>query len=325
METQTPQPQTDQPEKENHPQERSLAIVLGSMRTMGPKDYNEAKLMAADLAKSSIIPASYQGKPADCLIAIMMGSEVGLPPIQALQGIMVVNGRPSVWGDTAVALILASGLQEYSKDEWDAKTGTATFVTKRKGKPEIVRTFSLQDAKDAKLYDKAGPWQGYKPRMCFNRARAFALRDGYADVLRGLAIYEELRDVIDTTAEPTKTEDLPRRASQTAADPLDPVPSAGQLPAPAPTDGQGQAGQGEGDQIPNYTGKVKKVEKYKDATGTMYRIHGADGNNYITEVKEFAEAANAAVKTEDDVSIDYDQAIGERIVLNLLVPEVKKS
>ena len=310
--TQPPQTQMTQKEK---PQG---GMVLNAMNNLVPKDYSEAKAMALDLSKSEIIPKDYQGKPANCLIAIMMGAEVGLRPVQALQGTMVVNGRPAIWGDTAIGLVLASGLQEYSKDEWDAKTGTASFTTKRKGMPEITRTFSLEDAKVAGLLNKAGPWSGYKPRMCFNRARAFALRDAYADVLKGLAIYEEVRDIIDTTAERSAPEALPRRASEVAKDPLD------QQPAHAAT--AQENGQSEGDgQVPNYNGKVTKVEKYKNAEGTMYRIIGADGNNYVTEVKEFAEAAASAVKSDKDVSIDYEQAIGERVVFNLLVPEAAKA
>jgi hypothetical protein len=318
------EPTQPQPPQKEKPQR---GLVLNEGTSLVPKNYEEAKVMALDLSKSEIIPKDYQGKPANCLIAIMMGAEVGLAPIQSLQGIMVVNGRPSIWGDTAVGLVLASKFCEYMSDEWDQKTGTATFKTKRVGKPEVVRTFSLQDAKDAGLFNKAGPWQGYKPRMCFNRARAFGLRDVYADVLKGLAIYEEVRDIIETTAERSAPDALPRRASQIAADPLDPVPAAASASAePEQEPGQADAGQGEGDgQIPHYHGKVVKVEKYKAAEGTMYRIHGADGNNYVTEVKEYAEAANVAVKSGADVDIDYEQAIGERVVLDLLVPEAAKA
>jgi hypothetical protein len=40
------------------------------------------------------------------------------------------------------------------------------------------------------------PWIMYPDRMLFNRARAFALRDGFADALMGLGIYEEVRDMM---------------------------------------------------------------------------------------------------------------------------------
>ena len=282
-------------------------IVMASMNSMVPKDYTEAKLMAVDLSKSEIIPKDYQGKPANCLIAIMMGAEVGLRPVQALQGIMVVNGRPAIWGDTAVGLILASGLQEYARDEWDPKTGTATFITKRKGKPEIRRTFSLDDAAKAGLANKPGPWQGYKPRMCYNRARAFGLRDGYSDVLKGLSIYEEVRDIINTTAEPA------------APQVDDPMEATAATPPPAPkTDGE----------LAYYEGTVEKVEKIKDAkapSGHHYRITLDDGIAYMTDIKEFADAAQSARESKVMLTVDFAQGIGTREILNLLVPTGAKA
>src|SRR5690606_6210149 len=58
----------------------------------------------------------------------------------------------------------------------------------------IKATFSVADAKKAGLWGKQGPWQQYPKRMLSMRARAFALRDGFADVLRGLGIAEEVQD-----------------------------------------------------------------------------------------------------------------------------------
>ena len=291
-------------------------IMLSSMNSMVPKDYTEAKLMAVDLSKSEIIPKDYQGKPANCLIAIMMGAEVGLRPVQALQGIMVVNGRPSIWGDAAVGLILASGLQEYARDEWDPKTGTATFITKRKGQPEIRRTFSLDDAAKAGLANKPGPWQGYKPRMCYNRARAFGLRDGYADVLKGLAIYEEVRDIINTTAEP---------ADPQVADPSEAEPTqvaAPNQPAAPETSAAGADQLADGEPA-HYEGKVEKVEKIKDAkapSGYHYRITLDDGISYMTDIKSIADAAQSARESKAPLAVGFAQGIGTREILNLLVP-----
>ena len=42
-------------------------------------------------------------------VAIQMGMELGVTPMQALQGIAVVNGRPCVYGDLGVALVRGSG------------------------------------------------------------------------------------------------------------------------------------------------------------------------------------------------------------------------
>ena len=69
----------------------------------------------------------------------------------------------------------------------------------------IARSFSVADAKKASLWNKQGPWQQYPKRMLQMRARAWALRDGCADMLRGFQVREEVEDyqpVRDVTARP---------------------------------------------------------------------------------------------------------------------------
>ena len=160
---------------------------------MDPQSLNEAMELANMLANSNLVPKSYQGKPGDVLVACQWGSEIGLKPLQALQNIAVINNVPAVWGDALVALVRGSGLCEYIKQDWNEATKTATCRVKRKGEPEEVRTFSEEDAKLAGHLNK----QTYKqnlPRMCSIRARAFALRDVFADVLKGLKVAEEVED-----------------------------------------------------------------------------------------------------------------------------------
>ena len=53
----------------------------------------------------------------------------------------------------------------------------------------------MADAKTAGLIGKQGPWTQYPKRMRQMRARAFALRDVFPDVLRGMPVAEELQDM----------------------------------------------------------------------------------------------------------------------------------
>ena len=72
--------------------------------------------------------------------------------------------------------------------------GTAYCKAKRRGEPEQVRTFSDSDAKIAGLLGKQGPWMTGPKRMKQMRARGFALRDVFTDVLRGMGLAEEAMD-----------------------------------------------------------------------------------------------------------------------------------
>ena len=169
--------------------------------------FDDAFRFATMVAKSEFAPKDFRGKPESCLLAIQHGSEIGLSPMQSLQSIAVINGRPSIWGDAALAVVSASAVCEYVTEEIeDGKDGEALVAictAKRRGypKPTVVR-FSVGDAKKAGLWAKGGPWTQYPRRMLQLRARGFALRDAFPDVLKGLVTAEEAGDY--TTPEPAR-------------------------------------------------------------------------------------------------------------------------
>lgn len=163
-----------------------------ALATLAPTNMKEAMEFAGLLAKSDIVPKDYQGKPGNVLVAIQWGMEIGLQPMQAMQNIAVINGRPSIWGDAMIALVRACPAFEYITETQTDRE--ATCVIKRKGEPEAVRTFSMEDAKKAGLMGKTGPWTQYPKRMMQMRARSWALRDVFPDVLKGMICAEEAMD-----------------------------------------------------------------------------------------------------------------------------------
>jgi len=166
-----------------------------SIEKFQPQSLAELEKLAAMIAVSQFAPKQMAGKPADCAIAIMMGAEIGLAPLQALQNIAVVNGKPSVYGDAVLALIRASGMCEYFTETMSDDGQVATAKTRRKGETaEEVRSFSIEDAKKAQLWGKQGPWTQYPRRMLQMRARGFLARDVYPDCLKGLITREEAED-----------------------------------------------------------------------------------------------------------------------------------
>lgn len=167
---------------------------------LSPQTFEQALTFADILADSDLVPKDFKGKPGNCLIAMQWGAELGLKPLQALQNIAIINGRPALWGDAVIALVRNSPLCEYVTESDDGHT--ATCRVKRRGEAEETRTFSMDDAKTAGLLGKAGPWTQYPKRMRQMRSRAFALRDVFPDVLRGMAIAEEIMDIQPTGADP---------------------------------------------------------------------------------------------------------------------------
>lgn len=179
--------------------ERSPAVA--GLFSLAPRNLDEAFRLADMLADSDLVAKDYKGKPGNCMVAMQWGAEIGLKPMQALQNIAVINGRPSLWGDAMLALVRSSPLCEYVVETIDAN-GTAICQVKRRGEPEQIRTFSDADAKLAGLIGKQGPWTTNPKRMKQMRARAFALRDVFTDILKGIAMAEEAMDIADPVAIP---------------------------------------------------------------------------------------------------------------------------
>lgn len=205
-----------------------VGVAAGHAWLMQPQSFKEAKEIAELLAKSSFVPDAYKNRPGDVLAAIQYGVEIGLPALQALNGIAVINGHPCVYGDTAMAVIESAATPSgqkllVAKDEFFELDGvrlpgfpayddrkkipdglTAVCVMWRLGRPQPCRrTFSVADARRAKakeggqsitLWDKS-TYQQYPQRMLAMRARAWCQRDEFPDALKGLAIREEAEDI----------------------------------------------------------------------------------------------------------------------------------
>lgn len=220
----------------NGNEEKAVAVVKSpDPRTQAPVPVGSGGVQIQSLeglfrfsqyvAKSGLAPKGMESAET-CLVAIEMGLELGLPPMQSLQNIAVINGRPSVWGDSAKGLVESSGLCE-DFSEWFEGEGdklVAVCEVKRAGRTRSVRwEFSVDDAKRAGLWqteakvkrknhktgqeytaDNDSPWYRYPKRMLQMRARGFAIRDAFPDVLRGLVLAEEAQDIIEVRPEPSR-------------------------------------------------------------------------------------------------------------------------
>lgn len=200
MTTETKEPEKTEPAVVNHTAiaERPVpapttAVSFGML----PRNMDEGMKLSMMLAKSTLVPKEFAGNPANIYLALQWGAELGLPPMQALQSIAVINGRPTMWGDAVLALCWASGKLETIEetiDRSDDKNPIAVCKVKRKGQAVHVTTFSWKEAGVAGLTGKPGTWQTYPLRMLQWRARGFGLRDVLPDVLRGIITAEEAQD-----------------------------------------------------------------------------------------------------------------------------------
>lgn len=189
-----PDTQTENGDRQSVAPQRGGSLLVAS-------DFDEAVRIAKSLAKSNLVPNAYQGKWNDILVAIQMGQELGLQPMQALQNIAVINGNPSLYGSGIPALARSHPLWDETKYEeffegepyQDDFTAVCRVGRKDADEPHEQR-FSVADAKKAGLWDKRGPWQKYPKRMLQHRARKYGVEDVFPDALNGLPLADEARN-----------------------------------------------------------------------------------------------------------------------------------
>lgn len=199
------------------PRKPALAADGGGSMPIVPRDIAQAMRYADGLIASGNVPDAYKFKnssdvnPSLVAMGILKALEVGLPPQTGLQSLLPLNGRFTIWGDGAQALVLQSGKlkghriewvgPEFKKHEtplanWPNEYG-CKFTAERYGVDDPVSwLFTVGDARRASLWNQARkqPWILYPDVMLMNRARAFVFRMLFADALAGLGIAEEVRD-----------------------------------------------------------------------------------------------------------------------------------
>ncbi len=163
-------------------------------------NYDQALAFAKRICDTELVPNGYRKRPDAIVAAMAYGAELGIKPMQAIKSIVVINGLPSIYGDTLLALV-SNHPSFISCDEERSGSGDdygATCTIKRRNEWGNVNTttqrFTWRDAIRARLAGKSGPWSQYPQRMLQMRARAFCIRDAFPDVIMGISMAEEAMD-----------------------------------------------------------------------------------------------------------------------------------
>ncbi|ETD31242.1 hypothetical protein [Williamsia sp. D3] len=126
-----------------------------------------ASQLGEALAASDLAPVDYKRKAGNATVAILYGAELGLSPIQSIQQIFVVHGKPAIYARTMVALVKTRGYAVQtvsSTDESvtvkavDLKTGieeASTWDIARARKAGYLTNKKYESDPQAMLYAKA--------------------------------------------------------------------------------------------------------------------------------------------------------------------------
>ena len=180
---------TEQEPKSN----TDLAHVEAGNRGLVLTNLDDMQMAAQLILQSGLCPEGYKTK-AQVFVGLQAGAEIGLRPMQSLNSIAVIRGKPTLWGDAALGLVKRSGLlKEFSEGvAGEGDNMIASVVSTRNDGCTVTTTFSAADAKTAGLWGKPGPWKTHPKRMLKYKARAFNLRDNFPDVLMGMHLTEEM-------------------------------------------------------------------------------------------------------------------------------------
>lgn len=204
--------------------------------TLVPVDYNATFDLAERICKSPLLPDAYRNKPVDAAVAMIFGAEIGLPPMTALNRVVVISGKPTLDAQGMSALIRQAGHSLTG----EVSDTSATAIGRRKDTGDEMKvSFSLEDAKRAGLIRNGGPWTKFPGSMCWARAVSQLARELFSDVLMGFSyVPEEMQAVVDDTKPDTTIsglldppeEPLPAPAIEATASTVRQPPAALQVP-----------------------------------------------------------------------------------------------
>lgn len=261
-------------------------------RGLNLTSFDDMWRFASMLAKTNLCPNDFVGKPESCLIAIQYGNELGLSPMASVKTIAVINGRAAIWGDGLLAICQGSPVFDHAvfSEKQVGSGDSRSWVCRvgRIGGRPVERQFSVMDAKLAGLWGK-NVWKSYPDRMLQMRARGFALRDCFSDLMCGIIAAEEAMDypangnsqagsvsaVCDAMTLPVATDQTPQ---------LDVLPET-QAPAKEETS------KSDGETIGKLSNLYAKIKKAFDSVPALDRDRMRERLkfNTITEVADWTE------------------------------------
>lgn len=169
-----------------------------------PRNSDECLRIAEMAAKERLFGVR---SPQEAFIRVLAGMSVGLNPIQAMGAIHVIEGRPTLSASMMVAVCMreTSICEKFHCVESTAEK--ATYVTKRRGQPEMTLTFTIEQAQKAGLTGR-GPWKAHTEDMLRARAASKLARMVYPDLLAGMYTPDEVVDIPAQSA-PIEAEVVP--------------------------------------------------------------------------------------------------------------------
>ena len=129
----------------------------GPLAAINPQSFEDVQR----LAKMAVTAGLSCARPGDdeavaiakATAAILQGLECDIPPMQAVQGIAIINGKALMYGDLLTGLLWSKGckVKKWIEGQGDERVGHAR-ITRPDGEV-IEKNYSVTQAKKARLWD----------------------------------------------------------------------------------------------------------------------------------------------------------------------------
>jgi hypothetical protein len=122
---------------------------------------------------------------AQCVVKVLAGRELGVPPVAAMTGVYIIQGKPTLSANLMASIIKRSGKYNYRVLQMDAQVCEIEFF--EQGQSIGKSTFSMQDAKVAGALDGKNKhtWTAFPRNMLFARALSNGARWYTPDIFSG--------------------------------------------------------------------------------------------------------------------------------------------
>ena len=198
-----------------------------------PKDLAEVKYTAQLFAESGMFSDARQ--MAQAFVKIMAGGAMGFDPFASMNGIHIIQGKPSMGAGLIAAAIDRHTEYDYEVLEHDTKQCVIKFLKRRNGEwvQAGVSSFTMEDARIAKVWNGKDKkmealadrptWKSYPRNMLYARAMSNGARWYCAGVFGG-SVYtpEEMGADVDAEGDIVEgviVEDAPAPQTVTIVEP----------------------------------------------------------------------------------------------------------
>lgn len=202
-----------------------------------------AKQLGDALCQTTFAPKEFRGKAEDAAAAILHGDEVGLSPMQSLQSIYVISGKPALYARTMVAIVLAAGHEVWTVSKSDR---SVTVAGRRRGSSHTIEETWTYDRARKAGYTSNKKYETDPAAMLYARAASDVCRQVAPDALAGLAFSVEELELGEAEA-PATVSRTQRKATTAKRAPMPPEPEIEPVAGTLERDDDPVAGAGETD------------------------------------------------------------------------------